>query len=85
MTLNELLQAYPQLELVGEGQCANAQLVAVKQPDLLLLHVDLGGATAFDLLAEFGVCAKNHFDHRLCRTCLTQPLIIPRSTTYYCQ
>ena len=54
LELKELLQAYPQLELVGEAADVPTalKLVAVKQPDLLLLDIDLGGATAFDLLAE---------------------------------
>lgn len=54
LELKELLQAYPQLELVGEAADVPTaiKLVAAKQPDLLLLDIDLGGATAFDLLAE---------------------------------
>ncbi len=54
LELKELLQAYPQLELVGEAADVPTalELVAAKQPDLLLLDIDLGGATAFDLLAE---------------------------------
>ena len=53
LELKELLQAYPQLELVGEAADVPTalKLVAAKQPDLLLLDIDLGGATAFDLLA----------------------------------
>jgi len=54
LELKELLQAYPQLQLVGEAADVPTalKLVAAKQPDLLLLDIDLGGATAFDLLAE---------------------------------
>jgi len=54
LELKELLQAYPQLQLVGEAADVPTALtlVAAKQPDLLLLDIDLGGATAFDLLAE---------------------------------
>ena len=54
LELKDLLQAYPQLQLVGEAADVPTALtlVAAKQPDLLLLDIDLGGATAFDLLAE---------------------------------
>jgi two-component system LytT family response regulator len=54
LELKELLLAYPQLQLVGEAADVPTalKLVAAKQPDLLLLDIDLAGATAFDLLAE---------------------------------
>lgn len=54
LELKDLLQAYPQLQLVGEAADVPTalRLVAAKQPDLLLLDIDLAGATAFDLLAE---------------------------------
>lgn len=54
LELKDLLQAYPQLQLVGEAADVPTalRLVATKQPDLLLLDIDLAGATAFDLLAE---------------------------------
>lgn len=54
LELKELLRAHPQLTLVGEA--ANVPearlLVEQQQPDLLLLDIDLGGDSAFELLAQ---------------------------------
>jgi two-component system LytT family response regulator len=54
LELTELLQHWPQLQLVGEaGDVPTAlQMIETTQPDLLLLDIDLAGATAFDLLAQ---------------------------------
>ena len=54
LELKEQLKAHPQLELVAEAaDMDNALLlIAQHQPDLLLLDIDLCGATAFDLLAQ---------------------------------
>jgi len=54
LELKELLRSHPELTLVGEA--ANVPdaklLVEQQQPDLLLLDIDLGGDSAFDLLAQ---------------------------------
>jgi two-component system LytT family response regulator len=49
-----LLQHWPQLQLMGEAADVPTALsmIASAKPDLLLLDIDLAGATAFDLLAE---------------------------------
>ena len=54
LELTELLQHWPQLQLVGEAADVPTalQLIETTQPDLLLLDIDLAGATAFDLLAQ---------------------------------
>lgn len=54
LELKALLQAHPNLQLVGEA--ANLpdakDLIEQVQPDLVLLDIDLGGDSAFDLLAQ---------------------------------
>ncbi len=54
LELKNLLTAHPQLQLVGEA--ANLpdakDLIEQTQPDLILLDIDLGGDSAFDLLAQ---------------------------------
>lgn len=54
LELKTLLAAHPQLQLVGEA--ANLpdakDLIEQTQPDLILLDIDLGGDSAFDLLAQ---------------------------------
>ncbi len=54
LELTELLQHWPQLQLVGEAADVPTalHLIETTQPDLLLLDIDLAGATAFDLLAQ---------------------------------
>lgn len=54
LELTELLQDWPQLQLVGEAADVPTalQMIETTQPDLLLLDIDLAGATAFDLLAQ---------------------------------
>lgn len=54
LELKELLKAHPQLQLVGEAADVDSAfgLITELQPDLLLLDIDLAGATAFDLLAK---------------------------------
>lgn len=54
LELTSLLQHWPQLQLVGEAADVPTALsmIASAKPDLLLLDIDLAGATAFDLLAE---------------------------------
>jgi two-component system LytT family response regulator len=54
LELTALLQDWPQLQLVGEAADVPTALsmIASAKPDLLLLDIDLAGATAFDLLAE---------------------------------
>lgn len=54
LELTSLLQLWPQLQLVGEAADVPTALsmIASTKPDLLLLDIDLAGATAFDLLAE---------------------------------
>lgn len=54
LELTELLQDWPQLQLVGEAADVPTALHLIEstQPDLLLLDIDLAGATAFDLLAQ---------------------------------
>ncbi len=54
LELTELLQHWPQLQLVGEAADVPTalQMIETTQPDLLLLDIDLAGATAFDLLAQ---------------------------------
>lgn len=54
LELKALLLAHPNLQLVGEA--ANLpdakDLIEQTQPDLVLLDIDLGGDSAFDLLAQ---------------------------------
>jgi two-component system LytT family response regulator len=54
LELKALLQKHPQLQLVGEA--ANLpdakDLIEQAQPDLVMLDIDLGGDSAFDLLAQ---------------------------------
>lgn len=54
LELKEQLKAHPQLELVAEAADIDSALLLIgqHQPDLLLLDIDLCGATAFDLLAQ---------------------------------
>lgn len=54
LELKELLKQHPELQLVGEAADVDAAftLITELQPDLLLLDIDLAGATAFDLLAK---------------------------------
>jgi two-component system LytT family response regulator len=54
LELTSLLQHWPQLQLMGEAADVPTALsmIASAKPDLLLLDIDLAGATAFDLLAE---------------------------------
>lgn len=72
LELRQLLLAHPQLNLVGEAAdvVSALQLIEQTQPDLLLLDIDLAGATAFDLLAELVFVPKIIFttaypDHAL--------------------
>lgn len=54
LELKEQLKAHPQLELVAEAADVPTALSQIQQhqPELLLLDIDLCGATAFDLLAQ---------------------------------
>jgi two-component system LytT family response regulator len=54
LELKEQLKAHPQLELVAEAADVPSALTLIQQhsPELLLLDIDLCGATAFDLLAQ---------------------------------
>lgn len=60
LELKEQLKAHPQLELVAEAADVEMALTLVKQhhPELLLLDIDLCGATAFDLLAQLETVPK---------------------------
>jgi len=60
LELKEQLKAHPQLELVAEASDVDMALTLVKQhhPELLLLDIDLCGATAFDLLAQLETVPK---------------------------
>ena len=51
--LRRLLAAHPQVEIVGEASCAAEAIaqIARLRPDLLLLDVQMPGASGFDLLA----------------------------------
>lgn len=54
LELKELLKQHPELQLVGEAADVDVAFTLINelQPDLLLLDIDLAGATAFDLLAK---------------------------------
>lgn len=54
LELTELLRQYPQVQCVGEAADVPTALALIQQtnPDLLLLDIDLAGASAFDLLAD---------------------------------
>lgn len=54
LELTELLRQYPQLHCVGEAADVPTARALIQQtnPDLLLLDIDLAGASAFDLLAD---------------------------------
>jgi two-component system LytT family response regulator len=60
LELKEQLKAHPQLELVAEASDVDMALTLIKQhrPELLLLDIDLCGATAFDLLAQLETVPK---------------------------
>jgi len=60
LELKEQLKAHPQLELVAEASDVEMALTLIKQhhPELLLLDIDLCGATAFDLLAQLEAVPK---------------------------
>ena len=60
LELKEQLKAHPQLELVAEAADVEMALTLIQQhhPELLLLDIDLCGATAFDLLAQLEAVPK---------------------------
>jgi two-component system LytT family response regulator len=60
LELKEQLKAHPQLELVAEASDVETALTLIRQhsPELLLLDIDLCGATAFDLLAQLETVPK---------------------------
>ncbi len=60
LELKEQLKAHPQLDLVAEASDVEMALALIQQhhPDLLLLDIDLCGATAFDLLAQLEAVPK---------------------------
>ncbi len=60
LELKEQLKAHSQLQLVGEAADVPSALSLIQQhqPDLLLLDIDLCGASAFDLLAQLEAVPK---------------------------